>query len=123
MLQAGRGPPRHEPSVARTRRDEPEQRFANAYSGVLGFGATADNGGYFVKSNGKSAMYPGTSTNYDGTGAITFGTTNWNDVDATFGPTTYSTRRNAVAVASGVAWAVGLLPYFGMMATSTSPAA
>ena len=46
----------------------------------------------------------------DGTGAITFGTTNWNYVDLILGPATYSTRRDASTDVSGTTWGFGVIP-------------
>lgn len=91
--------------------------IANGYTGIVGFGSSTDYGGYFIKSNGKSAFYAGSSAPnpYDGTGAITFGITNWNYVGVIAGPTTYSTRRNTSADASGIPWGFGLLPAYGYL--------
>lgn len=90
--------------------------ITNAYSGVFGFGAGADQGGYFIKSNGTSATCPGTSTSYDGTGAASFGTANWNYVSLIFGPTTYDTRRNGAADKTGTAFAWSGIGYVAWLA-------
>jgi hypothetical protein len=68
--------------------------ISQAYTGLWGFG-WSDAGGIFIKSNGKSAVYA-TGSIYDGTGAITYGTTNWNYTTAVMGPT-ITTRRNGSA--------------------------
>lgn len=45
-----------------------------AYTAILGYGTATDYGGYFIKSNGKSAEYSifYATNSYDGTGAATF---------------------------------------------------
>jgi len=71
--------------------------IANAYSGILGNNVNADGGGFFIKSNGTSAVYPGTGTAYDGTGSATYNTTDWNYfVDNHGQAQSYKTRRNGV---------------------------
>jgi hypothetical protein len=67
--------------------------LTNAYSGVVGYNLFADGGGLFVKSNGKSAEYYG-SNSYDGTGAATYDTTNWNLIADVHIPYQWTVRRN-----------------------------
>jgi len=67
--------------------------IAPSYTGVLGWTATGDSGGFFVKSNGKSALYAASNI-YDGSGAVTYDNTNWNYSLVTFTGTTWVTRRN-----------------------------
>jgi hypothetical protein len=63
-----------------------------SYTGVLGFNVGADSGGYFVKSNGKTALYPGSASNYDGSGAFTFGTTTFVVVSLIYTGQSFATR-------------------------------
>lgn len=71
-----------------------------AYTSILSPNIVADAGGYFIKSNGTSAEYRG-SNSYDGTGAATFDTTNWNYIVSNHKNTTFDTRRNGAADKSG----------------------
>lgn len=74
--------------------------LANAYTGIIGYDAFTDRGGYFIKSNGKSAEYFG-SNSYDGTGAATFVTGTWNYISDNHKPALFDTRRNGVVDKSG----------------------
>lgn len=50
--------------------------FSNDYTGILGYGVTLDQGGFFIKNNGKTANYfpqsGGGLANYDGSGAANY---------------------------------------------------
>jgi hypothetical protein len=63
-----------------------------SYSGIIGWSVGSDQGGYFVKSNGKSALYPASASNYDGTGAYTFGTVNFQVVSVLYDGQNFYTR-------------------------------
>jgi hypothetical protein len=67
--------------------------LSNSYTGVVGWNPASDYGGYFVKSNGKSAVYM-PSSSYDGAGSATFNTTDFNIISCRHGVTSISTRRN-----------------------------
>ncbi len=76
--------------------------LTNAYSGVVDPEPFAGSYGFMIKSNGKSSAYwPG--GNYDGTGDVTYDTTNWNIITFVMKNATYDTRRNKVADRTGTA--------------------
>jgi hypothetical protein len=78
--------------------------WTNAYNGAFGFyssnvGASA-SWAYFVKANGKSALYTASTAgqpNYDGTGALTFSTGTTNILCGTIGNGFINTWGNGVA--------------------------
>jgi hypothetical protein len=87
--------------------------IAPSYSGLWGFGIS-DAGGVFIKSTGKTAVYaPGSM--YDGTGAITYGTTNWNYTTAVFGQTLTTRRNGSADITAGTLTLSGALQAVGYL--------
>lgn len=77
------------------------------YGGLIGQGWTSDQGGFFIKSDGKAASYMGYSQQSypaDGTGAQTFNATNWNYLTGVYGQPSYFTRRNGSADIGATTW-------------------
>ena len=81
--------------------------LAPSYSGLIGNGCFADQGGMLVKSTGKLASYPLYALNayYDGTGSHTLTTAGFHYLLLLAGPTTYDVRLDGSADGSGIAWA------------------
>jgi len=79
--------------------------ITNAYSGIVGYGI-GDAGGYFIKSNGKSADYY-SGTGADGTGAASFDTTNWNYVTVIHALAAGIMRRNGATDLVSINWPAG----------------
>lgn len=80
-----------------------------AYTSLLSYNAISDSGGYLIKSNGKSAEYFGANS-YDGTGAITFGTSAFNYVISNHKATTFDTRVSGAADKTGTTHVISNLP-------------
>ena len=80
--------------------------LAPAYTGLLGNGIAADHGGVLVKSSGKLGGYPFYSWNgyYDGSGAVTLGTSDFHYLLLVAGPKTFDVRIDGSDDKTGTAW-------------------
>jgi hypothetical protein len=74
--------------------------LSNAYSGLLGFDWATDQGGYFLKSNGKTALYVAAGL-YDGTGSATLSTGAFVVLSMVVGSVAYATQAALSSDASG----------------------
>jgi len=77
--------------------------LVNAYSGILGQHWTADSGGYFIKSSGKTALYLPANV-YDGTGSATLNNTTFYVLSGIVGPTAVATQAALAADGSNASF-------------------